>query len=52
MFRNIVVNQKREKKIVRSSIGKTARLCIGSSGINRATCVRQAGLEKHQSSVK
>lgn len=55
-FRNFVLYQRcvptREKKVARSSIGKAAKLCFGSSGINGATSMRQAGLEKHQSSVK
>src|SRR5450631_755336 len=51
MLRNIVIETKRVKKVVRSSIRKATRLCFGSSGINGATCVRSAGLEKHQSSV-
>ncbi|HEY4961176.1 MAG TPA: hypothetical protein VFC15_00780 [Candidatus Limnocylindrales bacterium] len=55
-FRNTVLYRrtapKRKSKVVRSSIGKAARLCLGSSDINGATGMWQAGLEKHQSGVK
>jgi hypothetical protein len=40
------------KKVVRLRISGATRRCISSFGINGATSLPQAGLEKHQSSVK
>jgi hypothetical protein len=49
---NIVLQRKEKRRSSVHRFSSKTSSCFSSSGIGAATSVRQAGLEKHQSSVR